>query len=221
MLGLELSLHIDALLEEYALKQGVLVSQHEAFVRGGAMGCIQIGQCLLLDTNGLFKLLDVLGSPLPESCLSLAVSLLPLLCGRVDLEHRQHSATNPNPKQGRSRKATSQVGTQILLRPDGPGERMFTYRLSTSLPLGRLALRGGDGLALLARIRGLSVAFSIRARAQWGLFAILFDRFFLVIIRRLVCCHAPGWWRRLPQRGGKRLGPRKEDRVHRRRDWAW
>lgn len=66
-----------------------------------------------------------------------------------------------------------------------------TYRLAASLPLGRLALRCGEGLALLARICWLSVSLSIRARAQRGLLTVLFDRFFLVIIRRLVCCHTP------------------------------
>lgn len=97
MLGLELSLHINALLEEYALKQRVLVSQHQTLVRGGTMGGIEIGQGLLLNTDGLLKLLDVLGAPFSESCLSLAVPLLPLLCGRINLETRQHSVTNKAP----------------------------------------------------------------------------------------------------------------------------
>lgn len=61
------------------------------------MSSIQISQRLLLDTDSLFKLLDVLGSPLSKRCLSLAVSLLPLLCGRIDLELRQYSVTNPEP----------------------------------------------------------------------------------------------------------------------------
>lgn len=61
------------------------------------MGSIQVSQGLLLDTDGLLKLLDVLGAPLPKSCLSLTVSLLPLLCGRVDLEQRQHPVTNVAP----------------------------------------------------------------------------------------------------------------------------
>lgn len=60
------------------------------------MGSIQIGQCLLLNTDCLLELLDVLGSPLAESRLSLAVPLLALLCGRIDLEHRQYSVTNPS-----------------------------------------------------------------------------------------------------------------------------
>lgn len=89
MLGLKLSLYVNALFEEYALEQRVLISQHQTLVRGGTMSSIQISQRLLLDTDSLFKLLDVLGSPLSKRCLSLAVSLLPLLCGRIDLEHRQ------------------------------------------------------------------------------------------------------------------------------------
>jgi hypothetical protein len=60
------------------------------------MSSIQISQSLLLDTDSLLKLLDVLGSPLAESCLSLAVALLPLLCGRIDLKHRQYPVTNPS-----------------------------------------------------------------------------------------------------------------------------
>lgn len=63
------------------------------------MGSIQISQGLLLDADSLLELLDVLGAPLPKSCLSLAVSLLPLLCGRVDLGppstfHGQRSAAH-------------------------------------------------------------------------------------------------------------------------------
>lgn len=97
MLGLKLSLHVDALLEEYALEQRVLISQHQTLVRGGTMSSIQVSQGLLLDTDGLLELLDVLGSALPKSCLSLAVSLLPLLCGRIDLGPRQYSVSNPAP----------------------------------------------------------------------------------------------------------------------------
>lgn len=59
------------------------------------MGGIEIGQGLLLDTDSLLELLDVLGAPFSESCLSLAVPLLPLLCGRINLETRQYFVTNP------------------------------------------------------------------------------------------------------------------------------
>ena len=58
------------------------------------MGSIQISQSLLLDTDSLLKLLNVLGSTLAESCLSLTVPLLPLLCGGINLEHRQYSVAN-------------------------------------------------------------------------------------------------------------------------------
>lgn len=50
------------------------------------MSGIEVGQRLLLDTDGLLKLLDVLCSPLTESSLSLPVPLLSLLCGRIYLE---------------------------------------------------------------------------------------------------------------------------------------
>lgn len=86
MLGLQLSLDIDALLEEDALKQRVLVSQHQTLVRSSTVGSVQISQRLFLNTDGLLKLFDVLGPPLAESCLSLAVALLALLRGRIDLE---------------------------------------------------------------------------------------------------------------------------------------
>lgn len=59
---------------------------------------------------------------------------------------------------------------------------MLTYWLAAPLPLWRLALRGGDGLTLLARICWLPVSLSIRARSQRGLLTVLFDRFFLVVI---------------------------------------
>lgn len=85
MLGLELGLHVDALLKKDALKQGVLVSQHETLVRCSPMGRIEVRQCLLLDTDGLLELLDVLRTSLPESSLSLAVPLFSLLSGCVDL----------------------------------------------------------------------------------------------------------------------------------------
>lgn len=88
MLGLQLSLDIDALLEENALKQRVLVSQHQTLVRSGAVGSVQVGQRLFLNADSLLKLFDVLGPALAESCLSLAVALLALLCGRIDLEQR-------------------------------------------------------------------------------------------------------------------------------------
>lgn len=85
MFGLEFRLYIDALLEENALQQGVLVSQHEALVCCCAMGRIEIVQGLFLDTNCLFQLLDVLCAPFSECGLRLSVPLLPLLCGCVDL----------------------------------------------------------------------------------------------------------------------------------------
>lgn len=95
---------------------------------------------------------------------------------------------------------------------------MFTYWLAAPLPLRRLALRGGDGLALLARICWLSVSLSIRARSQWGLLTVLFDRFFLVvIIRRLVCCHTPdGGGDDCREGTANASNPHEGDRVHRR-----
>lgn len=98
MLGLKLSLHVDALLEEDALQQGVLVSQHETLVRSRAMSGIEVGECLLLHTYGLLELLDVLGASLTESSLRLPISLLPLLRRRIDLSHRQSSRSDGTPE---------------------------------------------------------------------------------------------------------------------------
>lgn len=85
MFGLEFRLHVDTFLKKYALKKGVLVSQHEALISCGAMSCIEVGQSLFLNADGLLQLLDVLCSSLSERSLRLSVPLLPLLCGRVDL----------------------------------------------------------------------------------------------------------------------------------------
>lgn len=49
------------------------------------MSGIEIGQCLLLDADGLFELLDVLGAPLSEGSLCLPVALLPLLGRGINL----------------------------------------------------------------------------------------------------------------------------------------
>lgn len=51
------------------------------------MSRIEVGQRLLLDTDCLFQLLDVLSTSLSESSLRLSVSLLPLLCGCINLHH--------------------------------------------------------------------------------------------------------------------------------------
>jgi len=77
--GTKLRLDVNAFFEENALKQRVLVTEHQTLVCRVPMGGLEIGQVLLMGTDGLFELLDVLGSPFPESCLCLAVSLFPLL----------------------------------------------------------------------------------------------------------------------------------------------
>lgn len=47
---------------------------------------MQVVEVLLVDLDGLLELLDVLGTPLPESSLRLAVPLLPFLRCGVDLD---------------------------------------------------------------------------------------------------------------------------------------
>jgi hypothetical protein len=50
-----------------------------------SMSSLEVGQVLLMGSDGLLELLDVLGPALTEGRLCLAVSLLPLLRRRVDL----------------------------------------------------------------------------------------------------------------------------------------
>jgi hypothetical protein len=49
------------------------------------MSSLEVGKVLLVSPDGLLKLLNVLGTALPERCLSLPVPLLPFLRGRIDL----------------------------------------------------------------------------------------------------------------------------------------
>ena len=73
------------LLQEDTLKKGVLVAQHQALVSGSAVGRLEALQVALMDADGLLELLDVLGATLAEGSLGLAVALLALLRGRIDL----------------------------------------------------------------------------------------------------------------------------------------
>lgn len=158
------------------------------------MSSVQIGQRLLLDTDGLLELLDVLGTPLAESSLSLPVPLLSLLRGRVYLRGISRWSSGPYKqpcivcgKRGCVRFLgvldSETGGTQHWLDMD---KGTTTYRLASSLPLGSL-LRCGVCLApaLVARLGYFS--FSIETiGSHWGLFTILPDRIFFVIGRRLV-----------------------------------
>ena len=82
---LELGLHVDALFEEDALQEGVLVAEHQTLVRGGAVALLQALQRVALLLDGGLELLDVLGAPLAEGGLRLPVALLALLRGSVYL----------------------------------------------------------------------------------------------------------------------------------------
>jgi hypothetical protein len=48
------------------------------------MGGLEVSEVLLMSADGLFELLDVLGSPLSEGGLSLTVPLLPLFRRCID-----------------------------------------------------------------------------------------------------------------------------------------
>jgi len=94
--GPKLGLHIDAyrciiskcrasgqeacltLLKQDALKQRVLVAQHQALISGMPVGSLEVCQILLMSANSLFELLDILGAAFPESSLGLTVPLLSL-----------------------------------------------------------------------------------------------------------------------------------------------
>lgn len=189
MLGLELSLHINALLEEDTFQQGVLVSQHETFVCRRAMSGIEVGERLLLHTYRLLELLDVFGAPLTERRLSLPVSLLPLLRCRVYLSHRQSSRSHTTPDMRPSRRGLGlwlPVLTTLASTQTCANKGAATYRLTSSLPLGRLLGRGvGLAAAVVARLGYIS--FSVQTLGAHGrLLAILSDRIFLVIGGRLV-----------------------------------
>jgi hypothetical protein len=84
-LGPQLSLYIDAFLEQDAFQEGVLVTEHQTFISGMAMSCLQVVKIRLMNADGLLQLLDVLCPAFTESCLSLAVTLLPLLWSSIDL----------------------------------------------------------------------------------------------------------------------------------------
>jgi hypothetical protein len=67
----------NTLLKKNALEQRVLVAEHQALISGVAMSGLEVGQVLLMGANSFLELLDVLGSPFPESRLGLPVPLLP------------------------------------------------------------------------------------------------------------------------------------------------
>ena len=81
----QFSLYVDPLLKKNSFQERILVAQHQAFIGSMTMSGLQVGQVLLMSSDGFFKLLDVLSAALTESCLSLAVPLLALLRGRIDL----------------------------------------------------------------------------------------------------------------------------------------
>ena len=77
-LGTELGLNINAFLEQYSFKERILVAKHQTLVCCMSVSSLEIGQVLLMGTNSFLELLDVLGPPLSECRLCLAVSLLSL-----------------------------------------------------------------------------------------------------------------------------------------------
>ena len=71
--------------EQDAFEQRVLVAQHQALVGSAPMGRLKVVQVGLVDSDGLFELLDILCAPLSERRLRLPIPLLTLLGSGVDL----------------------------------------------------------------------------------------------------------------------------------------
>lgn len=66
-------------------EQGVLVAQHQAFISGATMILLKGLQGVFIALNGGLELADVLCATLTEGGLGLAVALLPLLRGSINL----------------------------------------------------------------------------------------------------------------------------------------
>jgi len=80
----KLCLYIDSFFEQDAFEQRVLVAQHQALVGSAPMGRLKVVQVGLVDSDGLFELLDILCAPLSERRLRLPIPLLTLLGSGVD-----------------------------------------------------------------------------------------------------------------------------------------
>lgn len=119
------------LLEQNALQQRILVSQHEALIHCRSVSCIEVVETVFLDTDGRLELLYILGTSLTEGSLSLPVTLLSLLRGCIDLAII-------------SLQCDFTCSCQLRCY-----QRISTYRLAASLPFRRL-FRCGVCLATLA-----------------------------------------------------------------------
>lgn len=104
------------------------------------MSSIEIGQGLLLDTDCLLQLLDVLCPPFSKSSLRLSVPLLPLLGSSVDLQRvsdyndwRTGNFAQYSGLQLR-RPSTASKGQSHSEK----GEQNVTYRFAASFALGGL-----------------------------------------------------------------------------------
>lgn len=86
--GAELGLNVDALLEQDALEERVLVAKHQTFISSSTVSSLQVVEVRLMDANGLLELLDVLSTALTEGGLRLSVTLLAFLRSGIDLRRR-------------------------------------------------------------------------------------------------------------------------------------
>jgi hypothetical protein len=71
--------------QQDSFEERVLVAQHETLVGSIAVAVLQVLQRLLVVLDGALELLDVFGAALAEGSLGLAVALLALFRGGIDL----------------------------------------------------------------------------------------------------------------------------------------
>lgn len=72
-------------LEKDTFEQRVLVSEHQALVRGRAVALLETLKRLILMLDRGLELLDILRPPFSKGCLGLTIPLLSLLRGSIDL----------------------------------------------------------------------------------------------------------------------------------------
>lgn len=72
-------------LHKNALQQRVFIPQHQALVGSAAMTLLQCAQCLFVEFDGSFQLLDVFSPSLAKSRLGLSIPLFTFLRSGIDL----------------------------------------------------------------------------------------------------------------------------------------
>lgn len=81
------------LLEENALQERILISEHQAFFGSGAVRSLQVVQVGFVDAYGFLELLYVLSAAFAKGSLRLPVALFAFLGSSIDLFFRQKKHT--------------------------------------------------------------------------------------------------------------------------------